>query len=90
MKVLSLLLANTYAVSLMPNNSLDLQLNVQSQLFADAQLFTELHNRLNLFTKDIEGKPVLTQADAEVAKLDADSLNEVITNVHNRWLSSID
>ena len=32
----------------------------------------------------------MSQADAEVAKLDADSLNEVIGNVHNRWLSSID
>ena len=50
----------------------------------------ELHSRLNLLQKDIDGKQNLSEADAEVAKLDADSLNEVITNVHDRWLSSID
>mgnify|MGYP006126984181 FL=1 len=65
-------------------------MNSQSQLQSNAALFAELHSRLNLLQKDVEGKAVLSQADAEVAKLDADSLNDVITNVHNRWLSSID
>ena len=53
---------------------------------ANSELFTELKSKLNVLQKDVAGGPVMEK----VASLDADSLNEVVGKVHDRWLGSID
>ena len=53
---------------------------------ANAELFSELRAKLNLLQKDVAGGPVMEKQ----ASLDADSLNEVVSKVHDRWLGSID
>ena len=86
--IIALLINGGEAITIRPNNINDVQINQQSRsmsmIKANAELFTELHNKISAVQKSAAA------GDDAAASVGADAMNEVVDKVQSRWLGSID